>query len=72
LARVLPHLRARGLEIRVHTIAGRDALADPLEAAGVAVIAPNPAWPPGAAASLAMRATRLARAARSLVFCPGF
>ncbi|MBL0930416.1 MAG: glycosyltransferase [Alphaproteobacteria bacterium] len=40
LAQVLPRLVADGFEIAVHTLTGRGALASPLEAAGVRVIAP--------------------------------
>lgn len=45
LAQVLPRLVTDGFEIAVHTLTGRGALAAPLEAAGVRVVAP-----PGSAA----------------------
>lgn len=67
MARVLPRLRARGIEIRVHTIAGGGALADILEASGVVVVVPNAARPAGVASGIAMRLLRLARASLSLI-----
>jgi len=67
LARVLPRLRARGIEIRVHTIAGGGALVDILEASGIAVVVPNAARPTGVASGIAMRLLRLARASLSLI-----
>ncbi len=60
LAQVLPRLARDGFEISVHTLTGRGALADPLAAAGVRVLAP-----PGSAAG-AKAGGFLGRGARAL------
>lgn len=66
LAQVLPRLAACGFDVTVHTLTGRGALADRMEAARVRVIVP-PAGEPGAkSGGFIGRGLRALRAGRSL------
>lgn len=66
LAQILPRLARSGFEIAVHTISGRGALADKLEAAGVKVVAP-PGVERKKGRGLAQRFGRATRALLSLI-----
>lgn len=66
LAQVLPRLVADGFEIAVHTLTGRGALAAPLEAAGVRVIAPPGSEAGAKAGGFVGRGLRALRAGLSL------
>jgi glycosyltransferase involved in cell wall biosynthesis len=66
LAQVLPRLVADGFEIAVHTLTGRGALAAPLEAAGVRVVAPPGSEAGAKAGGFVGRGLRALRAGLSL------
>lgn len=66
LAQVLPRLVADGFEIAVHTLTGRGALAAPLEAAGVRVVAPPGTEAGAKAGGFVGRGLRALRAGLSL------
>ncbi len=66
LAQVLPRLVADGFEIAVHTLTGRGALAAPLEAAGVRVVAPPGSEVGAKAGGFVGRGLRALRAGLSL------
>ncbi|MBN9495482.1 MAG: glycosyltransferase [Alphaproteobacteria bacterium] len=66
LAQVLPRLVADGFEIAVHTLTGRGALASPLEAAGVRVVAPPGSEAGAKAGGFVGRGLRALRAGLSL------
>jgi len=66
LAQVLPRLATDGFEIAVHTLTGRGALAAPLEAAGIRVIAPPGSEVGAKAGGFVGRSLRALRAGLSL------
>jgi glycosyltransferase involved in cell wall biosynthesis len=66
LAQVLPRLVADGFEVMVHTLTGRGALAAPLEASGVRVIAPPGSEAGAKAGGFVGRGLRALRAGLSL------
>lgn len=66
LAQVLPRLVGEGFEIAVHTLTGRGALAAPLEAAGVRVVAPPGSEAGAKAGGFVGRGLRALRAGLSL------
>lgn len=66
LAQVLPRLVDDGFEIAVHTLTGRGALAAPLEAAGVRVVAPPGSEVGAKAGGFVGRGLRALRAGLSL------
>jgi glycosyltransferase involved in cell wall biosynthesis len=66
LAQVLPRLVTDGFEIAVHTLTGRGALAAPLEAAGVRVVAPPGTEAGAKAGGFVGRGLRALRAGLSL------
>ncbi len=66
LAQVLPGLVAVGFEVAVHTLTGRGALADRLEAGGVRVVVPDHAQAAARRGGFLARGLRAARACVSL------
>lgn len=66
LAQVLPRLVAEGFEIAIHTLTGRGALADRMEAARVRVIVPSAGKPGAKSGGFIGRGLRALRAGRSL------
>lgn len=66
LAQVLPRLVADGFEVAVHTLTGRGALAAPMEAAGIRVIAPPGSEAGAKAGGFLGRGLRALRAGLSL------